>query len=297
MNSQGHERSSGQVTTDRKITVAAWIDSQDPVPPPNRSPRRFLPPGLLGLAGTLLLHSLVLQTVVLGSRAHKIRPPEVQKPGSSLSETGAKPADTLVFIDLQSTANSDDAIAEALASMRAEIKKTPITVSPIDPPLPHDLKVLALNYDKDSQSADSGDGMERARLFGIYIGQIQARIERIWRRPRTPVDQGSDSAKTGNAVDYFHCQVQIVQDSSDNVQEVLLPNCKGSMAWQRSLILAIQQASPLPAPSSPSVFSHSISLNFLGLPYVAGSPEDDYEIAPVKTVQALSTLPSSRPVN
>jgi len=59
-------------------------------------------------------------------------------------------------------------------------------------------------------------------------------------------------------------------------------------------VLAIQQTSPLPAPPSASVFSHSISLKFLGLPYVAGSPEDDYEFAPVKTVQALSALPASR---
>jgi hypothetical protein len=41
--------------------------------------------------------------------------------------------------------------------------------------------------------------------------------------------------------------------------------------------LAIRQASPLPAPPSASVFSQSITLNFLGLSFIAGAPEDDYE--------------------
>jgi hypothetical protein len=282
------------VTTDRKITVAAWIDSQDPVPPPNRAHRRFLPPALLGLAGTLLLHGLVLQTVVLGSRAHKT-PPEIRDPGSLLSQSAGNPAESLVFVDLPNTAKADNPMVDAIALARAAIKDTPIVVSPPDPPPLPTIEILALNDDKDSQSADSGDGMDHARLFGIYSGQIQARIERIWRRPRTPVEEGSNSAKNVNSVDYFHCQVQIVQDSSGNVQEVLLPNCNGSVTWQRSLILAIQQASPLPAPPSASVFSHSISLNFLGLPYVPGSPEDDYEIVPLKKVQALSTVASSRP--
>jgi len=285
------------VTTDRKITVTAWIDSQDPVLPPSRTSRRFLPPALFGLAGTLLLHCLALQTVVLGSRARKT-PPEVQEPGSSNNQSAGKPAESLVFVDLSKTANADNLMVDALALARAAIIDTPIVVSPPDPPPLLTIEILALNDDQDSQlSADTGDGMERARLFGIYTGQIQARIKRIWRRPRTPVEEGSDSAKTVNSVDYFHCQVQVVQDSSGNVQEVLLPNCNGSVTWQRSLVLAIQQASPLPAPPSASVFSHSIGLNFLGLSYVAGSPEDDYEIAPVKTVQVLSTLPSSRPAN
>ena len=261
----------------------------------NRAPRRFLPSGLIGLAGTLLLHSLVLQTVVLGSRAHKT-PPDIRDRGSSLSQTAGNPAGSLVFVDLSKTAITDNPVVVALALARAAIKVTPITVNPPDPSLPLALEILALNEDKDSQSADSGDGTERARLFGIYTGQIQARIERIWRRPRTPVEEASDLAATEKAR-LFSLPGAIVQDSSGNVQEILLLNCNGTVTWQRSLILAIQQASLLPAPPSTSVFNHSISLNFLGLPYVAGSPEEDYEIVPMKTAQALSTLPASRPVN
>ena len=75
--------------------------------------------------------------------------------------------------------------------------------------------------------------------------------------------------------------MQIVQDENGNVQEILLPNCNGSIAWQRSLVSAIRQASPLPAPPNINVFSRTVSLNFVGYGYAAGASEDDYEILPV----------------
>lgn len=284
------------MTTKRKITVAEWSESQDPVIIEKRAPPRFWPPGLIGLAGTLLLHGLALQTVVFGIRAHKISPPEVQEPGSSPNKPAAKPADALVFIDIPKTAKTTDEIYEALASVRAAIKDSPIPVTHPDPSPPLEVEILALSEDKDLElSVDSGDGKERARLFGIYTGQIQARVERIWRRPQTPVDEGSHSSKTANSAEYFQCQVQIIQDASGNVQEVLLSNCNGSVAWRHSLVMAIQQASPLPAPPSPSVFSHSMTLSFIGYAHSADSSEEEYEIAPVRTVQAISTLPTGRP--
>ena len=209
-----------------------------------------------------------------------IRKPEVQEPGSARST--AKPAGALVFIELPKTAKTTDDIYEALASVRASLKNSPIPLIHSDPlPLP-DIETLALSEDKESESsADNGDGAERARLLGIYTGQIQARIERVWRRPRTPVEEGSDSAKSADSVEYFRCQVQIVQDSMGNVQEILLPNCNGSVAWQRSLVTAIRQSSPLPAPPSRKVFTNSIPLNFIGYAYSADSPDEDYEIKPV----------------
>jgi TonB C terminal len=274
------------VTTHRKMTIATWSDSQVPIAPQQRAHRRFLPPVAIGLAGSLLLHGLVLQTVVLGSGAHKIRPPEILQPGSPLN----KPADALVFVDLPNSAKTTDEIDEALAPIRAAIKDSPIPVTHPDPSPPRDIDSLDLAEDKDSASSvDNGDGTERARLFGIYTGQIQARVERIWRRPRTPVQGGIDSRKTSNSAEYFHCQVQIVQESNGSVREIMLPNCNGSIAWQHSLVTAIQQAAPLPAPPSPAVFQRSIALSFIGYAYGAGSSEEDYEIAPIRTVQTLVT--------
>lgn len=282
------------MTTEQKISIADWSESQNPINAEKRPPPRFWRPGLIGLVGTLLLHSLVLQTVVLGIRAQKVRPPEV-KDGSSLNKRDAQPADALVFIELSKIAKTTDEIDESLASVRASIKDSPIPATHPDPSPLRNIDSVALSEDSDSDSessVDNGDGAERARMFGIYSGQIQARVERVWRRPRTPVEEGSDSAKTAKGVEYFRCQVQIVQDSIGNVREILLPNCNGSAAWQRSLVIAIQQASPLPAPPSRTVFSHRIGLNFTGYAYAADSSDDEYETLP-STEQA--SMPSVRP--
>jgi hypothetical protein len=261
----------------RIIAVAEWEDTQNPVIHVGRAHRRFWPPAIIGLAGTLLLHSLVFQTVLMGGRAHRLPPPEVPEPGASTKISKTTPAEALVFIDLHNPTALDNGIAEALASARAAIKENPIVASRVDLSPVLDAKVLASEDEVSDTSVDTGDGAERARLFGIYSGQIQARVDRIWSRPRTPVNDASDPATGANSIEYFRCQVQIVQDSRGNVQEILLPDCNGSAAWQRSLVLALQGASPLPAPPSPTVFSRTVSLIFVGYAYVAGGSSEGYE--------------------
>jgi hypothetical protein len=71
----------------------------------------------------------------------------------------------------------------------------------------------------------------------------------------------------------------VVQDARGNVEEILLPNCNGSADWQQSLVSAVRQASPLPAPPDQKVFSKSITLQFAGFAYRPGYPTDDYEVA------------------
>jgi hypothetical protein len=240
------------------------------------------------LVGTLILHGLVLQTVLIVGRAHRIPPPEVPVLGSSLNKVDGKPAERLVFINLPGSAKTDRDGEDMLAWVKVAMKMTPVRIDRLDSPPPLNVETLALNEEKESESpSNSDDGAEHARLYGIYSGQIQARVERIWSRPRTPVNEGMDSAKPTDAVDYFHCQVQIVQDSNGNVQEVLLPDCNGTAAWQHSLVVAIQQASPLPAPPSPKVFSRTLSLEFNGYPYVAGGSGEGYETAIVEMARVV----------
>ena len=282
------------MTANKEITVAAWVEPQRLIVVDNRTQMRFLPPALIGLLGTLLIHTFALQTAFVGSRAHKIRPPEIQQPGLA-KNSAAGPTDNLVFIDLPKISSTESRVDEALASVRAVMKSKPIPVSLPDPSPPTEVEVLALSEDKPSESPGSGDGADRARLFGIYTGQIQARVERIWRRPRTPVSEVGDDPTAADSGESFQCQVQIVQDATGNVQEILMPRCNGSQAWQHSLVVAIQQASPLPAPPSATVFSHSVTLNFIGLSYVAGSLEDEYEIVPIRTAQSPAAPPATHP--
>lgn len=122
------------------------------------------------------------------------------------------------------------------------------------------------------------DGAERAALFQRYTGQIQARIERAWMRPRTGFEAG-----------LFNCRVQIVQDRHGNVVETTLQRCNGAPAWQGSLVQAIQTASPLPAPPDPEVFADALTLEFTSAQYQAGGDEEGFE--PERRLAQASAMP------
>ena len=261
----------------QKMDVVDWQDSPLPVVPKVRTRRGFLSPTLIGILGTVLLHAIFIQTVSFGSRIAKRRPPESQESALAKSATGDE---SLVLISLPAIVNAAQAASESPISSLPDLSKmkikTPISA---DPPEYLNLETLALSEDKAlSPTASGADGADLTRLFGIYTGQIQARIDRVWRRPRTSVNENTASQKPIDAGASFQCEAQIVQDPKGNVQEILLPRCNGSAAWQRSLVLAIQQASPLPAPPDLKVFTQSITLSFVGLPYMPGSSDDGYEL-------------------
>ena len=188
--------------------------------------------------------------------------------------------DSLVLISLPTIGNANQASSESATTSLPNLSKMQIKpIVHVDSPELLDIETLALSEDQASKSAIAdGDGAEQSRLVGIYTGQIQARIARLWRRPRSPVneDDASQNAKDGDEA--FKCDAQIVQDARGNVQEVMLPRCNGSSAWRNSLVLAIQHASPLPAPPSIKVFMPSVSLHFVGLAYVSGASDEDYEM-------------------
>jgi hypothetical protein len=184
-----------------------------------------------------------------------------------------------VLISLPTLADSNQAAAQSLVSSLPDRRKMKIKSSvDADPPAMLNLETLELREVQISKPTSGGDAAELARLLGIYTGQIQARIDRVWRRPRTPVNANSVNRTLSDAEESFQCEAQIVQDASGNVQEILLPRCNGSPAWQHSLVVAIQQASPLPAPPSTRVFTQSITLRFVGLPYSTGASSEEYEI-------------------
>jgi len=265
-----------------RLIVEDWHPATDPPRQPQQPirVRRRIPPSAWGLLGTLLVHVIALQSfVVLGTSVRHVKIPKSQGAGSIAAGDAAEADQTIVLLPITESASIDDSLYEELASRGSALRNQPIMIispdaTPAAPNLPKD----AVDDPTSDATVASGDPAGRVRLFGIYSGQIEARIARIWRRPRTPVTEGVAAARDKNSADTsFQCQVQIVQDGRGNVQEVLLPHCNGSVAWQHSLVTAIQEASPLPAPPDPKVFSRTITLNFVGLPYTNGSSEDDYE--------------------
>ena len=260
----------------RSIDISPWIPPPMTPKPAPQKPHRTMSPTVVGLIGTLLVHVLVLQTMVLGYRANKVHPPDRQGAGAAQIQSGAEPMEDLILINIPQTAAADQSTLNELASRGQAMKNPLVTIISADA-LPHvEIPPDAVAGEAAPETAlTSGDPLGQAKLFGMYTGQIHARIERAWRRPRTPIFESSDHRSADQP---FRCQVQIVQDLIGNVQEVLLPNCPGSFAWQRSLVVAIQQSSPLPAPPDPSVFNRTIGLEFMGFSYGPGGEESEYEV-------------------
>jgi len=268
-----------------KLQVDEWADDPRAMRVHKRIRWLGISPAFFGALGTLFLHALIIQWLPLGgSRTHK----NVALPLLTVNAAPAsKPDISLVIVNVISASASAPI---AVSVTRSELAKRLIKVTP-DDALAMQPLLLPLNEKEPPASATGagGDAGEQARLYGIYTGQIRARIERAWRRPRSAVSAGVSDDPSGP--ESFRCRVQIVQDARGNVVETLLIACNGSSAWQRSLMAAIRQASPLPAPPSTSVFSESIALDFVGLPFTESSNEDEYQLVPRAIAQSTSLLP------
>ena len=127
----------------------------------------------------------------------------------------------------------------------------------------------------EDKNAQSDDRSSLGVMYGRYVGQIHARIDRAWQRPRTSI-----------GAPIFQCQVQVDQDGLGRVDEITLLQCNGDARWQLSLVDAIEAASPLPAPPDPAVFARHVLLEFRAMAYSAGADAELYEPAGVSGVRA-----------
>jgi hypothetical protein len=241
---------------------------------------------VLALFCSVGLHSLIFAPLVFGTDSRAKRAPERQGLGSSAIVASAEMVPTLTFIPLSpTTAPSEEPLPELASRGIAEPQFSLIVASP-DPNLAFDVEEEEFEKREDDSATESaaGVGPERALLFGRYMGQLDARIQRAWMRPRTPI-----GAKR------FECRTRIEQDEAGNVLSVELLNCNGDAGWQRSLVSAIQRASPLSAPPEPSVVSPTLLLSFDATEYQAGvSNENEYEpviqLAQVEGSAPLQTI-------
>jgi TonB C terminal len=225
------------------------------------SPKRrtsVLPPRLLtsvlAAIGSALLHIALLTTAVWKSGREDVprdEPRPLSVPGASASDDFA-----MQWVTIDDSAISDFKNPKSPPeSLVVSLRRIKVAVN---------FPALAIEFDSDDP--ESSDVDTSTQLFGRYLAQINARIDRAWMRPRTPIGAGR-----------FNCQVRIEQDPAGNVTEVLLQRCNGSSRWQLSLVHAIQSASPLPAPRDPALFVRAIHMNFYARPDDSGLIADQYE--------------------
>jgi len=243
------------------------------------SPSRRLGGVVLGALGTALLHVLLVLPLFLDLSLAPHRAHDRSGPGATALASTEEPLMTVVFINEVSPAVEHLATLEPrdLASRGVE---------------PHDLPVVVLSPDptpaaqNDATSEDApdaslpeagGDRAQHARLYGRYLGQLQARIERAWMRPRSAI-----------GAPQFSCRARIAQNRTGDVVDVRLDHCNGSPRWQASLESAIRTASPLPAPPDPSVYADRLWLTFHSEGFQPDASPDGFEPQERRTLVAAN---------
>jgi hypothetical protein len=226
-----------------------------------------------GLAATILVHLLLTAPMVLGYAAHNRRAPPHDGPGSVNWASQGEQNESMILLDLSSTQidTAETFVEPRIDSPGIKLEEPVLALVSLDPTPPNNPK-LEKAEESDISNVAAGDPAGAAALFGRYMGQVAARIERAWMRPRSAVEGG-----------IFTCRARITQDRAGNVLSMQLQDCGNDGAWRKSLTSAILRASPLSAPPEPWLFTSTITLNFSGDQYVAGqTPEYAYEPAPLR---------------
>jgi|HubBroStandDraft_1064217.scaffolds.fasta_scaffold02112_7 hypothetical protein len=230
-----------------------------------KTTRRARHPGvvLVGALASLVLHALLLAPILFGG-GKRHHTPDAPRTATTADRPGAEGALTVEFIE--------EADGRTMASAHSAVVPLPASPSTVPRPAvldlipPPDIPDIETGRDAPSSAATPGDQSLEAQLYGMYVGQISARIERAWLKPRT-----------SPGVDRFVCRVQVLQTPSGDVREVTLSSCNGDARWKSSLVHAIQTASPLPAPPDPRVFRRHIALQFDSDAFFAGGSSEEFE--------------------
>lgn len=236
--------------------------------------------GLLGLLASVAIHAVLIQAVVWENRGSTHSAPVHEGLGANAFGAADQAITTLFFVEDSSASATRDDSLEELASAGKILQSLRVTVLSPDRSIDSALRDSEANDESPATDEPStGDREARAALFGRYLGQVQARVERGWLRPRTAI--GDDS---------FECRVQVTQTRTGYVLEITLQRCNGSTRWQQSLVQAIERASPLPLPPDPSLLTGSILLSFSAQEYAQGSEPQLYEPDSPQTTAATVPL-------
>jgi hypothetical protein len=248
---------------------------------------RMVPGRRWGVAVSAALICLVLHLLLVGSalwRGRTTQPQLPQKQGVGANATGSEEdaVMTLVLIDDPAVSPANNPRLEEFSS-RGRSPRDLLSVRIVSPDSLPAVQVSAAGDPAEDVPAPASDSAQHAVLVGRYLGQINARIDRAWRRPRSSL---------GDAL--FQCSVKISQDRAGTVLEIELQNCTDDAKWQQSLAQAIQSASPLPAPPDPAIFADDLTLSFSAVAYRPGANLQDYE--PAGIIAPNAAEPAEMPV-
>lgn len=124
---------------------------------------------------------------------------------------------------------------------------SPLRMSDVEPEIAMIEPELSIENSAEMPSADRA-ALATARV--AYLSQIQARIERTWDHPLVSLDH------------VFRCQIKIQQTLQGEIKSMKLSDCDGDEVWQQSLLRAVRNAAPFPAPRDEQSFVEELTLDF-----------------------------------
>lgn len=236
-------------------------------------PGRRLATGATAACIALALHALLLTSILWTGESPVHRPRDSGALNKVVPEGSEDGALQVVFIQDPSSSQTAE---RPFKSIRLASASALEVIAVADALAEQTMSVPNFSVElATSVATPAPDAALRSAQYGRYVGQIDARIERAWRRPRAAI-----------GAPVFACVVRIDQDARGTVLEVTLEQCNGSERWQLSLVSAIESASPLPAPPDPAVFTRTLHMSFQSRPYSPGEPQDAYE--PVLAAQRVA---------
>src|ERR1700736_5573231 len=113
----------------RPLEVSDWHDEPRPLPITRAPVARQLriPARLIGIVGTVLLHGLVVQTVLLGTSTTQVLTPTTQGLASTANAAGAESEMTLVVVQPVKP-TTKDSVFEEFVSRGSLLKDMPIAL-------------------------------------------------------------------------------------------------------------------------------------------------------------------------
>jgi TonB C terminal len=243
-----------------------------------------IPGAVVGAVLSVLLHAFLVTSVVWGVAAHSHQRRPVGLSGSARVQGDESQSMQWVMLNMGPSLSPSSESALHVNPKLSDVGLPKVTLRA--------LADVAAELDAGSNDASApgssssttdsaADGNSLIALAGRYVGQIDARIDRAWLRPRTAIGAG-----------VFACRVRIDQSRTGKVLHVAVERCNGGTRWQRSLVAAIESASPLPQPPKPSVFARTMHMSFESTAYHPGARPGQYE--PLRVARASLVVPSAK---
>lgn len=192
-----------------------------------------------------VLLSFALHALLLGLLVQHERPKDSSSLGDPKGDAST-PIGSLILVSIARSPEEDPLRSFAVPAALLASITLPQVVEPALGPLHNEAAEQA-----SGSAPTESEAAAQLAMFGRYSAQTIARIDRAWIHPQSEIQERE-----------FQCTVRVRQNLEGMVLSTELVDCNGDSRWQESLVFAIEQASPLPAPPDPSVFSEELMLTF-----------------------------------